>query len=145
MKVHVNLQLLAATAAVVLASGCSQLATPEIVEGIDGKRYRIDGYGLDSSLDRGSCTPEGKQQIEVNLKNNSRDAHVLYQITDYNLTPRDREEVAGEVEPGSSKKIIFTPTVSTDSVQATIVQLKPDGTVASKTQKIQGLDPRSCP
>ena len=136
-------RVLAALAAVAVVSGCADLQPPEIVPGIDGKQFRIDGYGLDASLDRGDCS-SGKRLIEVNLRNNSEDAYILYQITDYNLTPTEPEEVAGEIPPNGSKTIIFTPTRADDSVSATVVQLRPDGVVVDATKKIQGLEPRAC-
>lgn len=144
MKFRTSPALLAAIAAVAVVSGCAQLHAEELVDGVDGKKYRIDSYGLDASLDRGGCSPEGKRLIEVNLKNNSRVAYISYEIKDDNLKANDLKETTGEIPPSGSKKIVFTPEVPTKSVSATVVQLRPEGIVVESTRKIQGLEARPC-
>lgn len=137
-------RFLAVIATITVASGCADLHPEEIVDGVDGKKVRIDGYGLDGFLNRGECDPEGRRLIEVTLRNNSKTAYILYEVTDYNLEPLRPAETTGEIPPDSTKVIVFTPTIAKDHVGVTIIQLLPDGTPAKTTKKIQGLEPRAC-
>lgn len=134
---------IAVAAVALLVGGCAQLAKPEIVEGVGGKKYRIDGYGLEASMTRGDCTPEHTRTITVNLKNPSEDAYVLYEVTDDNLTPKSKN-TTGEITPGGTVVVEYIPTDPTKYSSATVVQLMPDGTIARKTTKFQGFEARSC-